>query len=321
MLKLLRFLSISKRVPTRYKAIPFVAALHNTVWFIWLWSSPDHFMESQQLNGYFPLAFWQWLSAVVLFLGFCYLMNALFFEKTWWFLPLGAASKVVGAVLGAWFIAEQWLPPSFWWGIFINDLMWLLPFGIASYQAFKAWQHPGISESLPSRAQALGCYRDQYGTDLRSLSEQQPILLVFLRHFGCTFCKEALADLVPVKQRLESQNIRLVLVHMGEDAYAGQYLAQYGHEQTHRVSDPSCVLYRVMGLERASFWQVFGLKQWWRGGKAALKGHGIGKLVGDGFQMPGVFLVQKGKVLQSYKHEYAADVPDYEAIASCPLPV
>ena len=50
-----------------------------------------------------------------------------------------------------------------------------------------------------------------------------------------------------------------------------------------------------------------------------VKGHGVGTLGGDGFQMPGVFLIDKGKVQAEYRHESAADVPDYRGIASCSI--
>ena len=33
------------------------------------------------------------------------------------------------------------------------------------------------------------------GINILRLSHQQPVMLVFLRHFGCTFCREAMRDL------------------------------------------------------------------------------------------------------------------------------
>jgi hypothetical protein len=46
----------------------------------------------------------------------------------------------------------------------------------------------------------------------------------------------------------------------------------------------------------------------------------MGRLMGDGFQMPGVFLVHHGVVLRSFRHETAAQRPDYRALARCPEP-
>jgi hypothetical protein len=41
----------------------------------------------------------------------------------------------------------------------------------------------------------------------------------------------------------------------------------------------------------------------------------VGRLAGDGFQMPGVFLIFKGEVIRSYRHHTAADRPDYINLA------
>jgi hypothetical protein len=38
-------------------------------------------------------------------------------------------------------------------------------------------------------------------------------------------------------------------------------------------------------------------------------------MVGDGFQMPGIFLLFHGEVLRSYRHQTAADRPDYVDLA------
>jgi hypothetical protein len=57
---------------------------------------------------------------------------------------------------------------------------------------------------------------------------------------------------------------------------------------------------------------LFGPKVWVRGFDAGIvRRHGVGRLVGDGFQMPGLFMVFHGQVLRSYRHQSAADRPDY----------
>jgi hypothetical protein len=47
-----------------------------------------------------------------------------------------------------------------------------------------------------------------------------------------------------------------------------------------------------------------------------LAGHRIGRVVGDGMQMPGVFLVYRGQIIRSFRHKTIADRPDYVALAS-----
>jgi len=47
-----------------------------------------------------------------------------------------------------------------------------------------------------------------------------------------------------------------------------------------------------------------------------VEGHGLGRLAGDAFQMPGVFLVFHGQVIRSYRHQSTADRPDYLGFAT-----
>ncbi|MCE2652874.1 MAG: SelL-related redox protein [bacterium] len=161
------------------------------------------------------------------------------------------------------------------------------------------------------------------GQSVAELSMRSPVLMVFLRHFGCTFCREALADVRAQLARVRARGVAVVLVHMADAAYGERFLGSYGlgtGEGVSHVSDPDKRLYRAMGLKRGTLGQLFGWKSWVRGFKAGLiDGHLVGKLVGDGFQMPGVFLVDRGEVVRTYRHTSAADRPDYDELAVCPI--
>jgi len=139
-------------------------------------------------------------------------------------------------------------------------------------------------------------------------------LLVFLRHAGCTFCREALDDLARQRHELEAQGTRLVLVHMSPPVPGTQFLARYQLDGVPHISDPELTLYRAFGLGRGSLLDLFGPKVCWRGVDALFRGHGIGWLQGDGFQMPGVFLLFHGEIIRSFRHQSAADRPDYLAL-------
>ena len=62
--------------------------------------------------------------------------------------------------------------------------------------------------------QALDGARTQSGQTLTSLSEASPVLLLFLRHAGCTFCREAIGDVARDRDVIEAAGVRIVLVHM-----------------------------------------------------------------------------------------------------------
>ncbi|MEM0993498.1 MAG: peroxiredoxin-like family protein [Bacteroidota bacterium] len=150
------------------------------------------------------------------------------------------------------------------------------------------------------------------------LSSYQPVLLVFLRHFGCTFCREALADIAKRRASIEKNGIKIIFVHMSEHKLAERYFNRYELAGIDHVSDPTCQYYAAFGLTKGNFTQLFGLKSWVRGFQAGvLDGHLIGTQLGDGFQMPGVFVISKGKIQNSFIHKIASDRPDYESLVQC----
>lgn len=158
--------------------------------------------------------------------------------------------------------------------------------------------------------------RCQNGESLLSLSRRQPRLVVCLRHLGCTFCRESLADLARLRPDIESSGTGLVLVHPADDERAAALFASYGLEDLPRLADPEQVLYQALGLARGSLLQLLGPRVLWRAGAATLRGHLLGRKDGDTRQMPGVFLVQDGGIVEAFRHRDVADKPDYAAIAS-----
>lgn len=156
------------------------------------------------------------------------------------------------------------------------------------------------------------------GESLKELSIQQPILLVFLRHFGCIFCREALKDLSQRQDKFKIQNVKLVFVHMADPEIAYAYFKQYKLGEVSFVTDQECKFYERFGLVKGSFNQLFGLQNWIRGFEATMKGAMIGiKQIGDGFQMPGVFYLENGKIKDQYIHNYASDKPNYDQMVNC----
>lgn len=157
-----------------------------------------------------------------------------------------------------------------------------------------------------------------YGDSVLTLSKHQEILLVFLRHFGCTFCREALKELADLSQEEKFKHVQLVLVHMSTEELASKYFMKYHLETNPRVADPECNFYQEFGLIKGTFSQLFGFRSWIRGFEAGIiKGYGFGPQLGDGFQMPGVFLISKGQIRSEFKHRFASDKPDYFNMLTC----
>jgi len=168
-------------------------------------------------------------------------------------------------------------------------------------------------------SQFLSSIQTTADIDLGGLSHKGPVLLVFLRHFGCVFCKEALKDIAKKRSTWEQKGVNIVLVHMSDEDTATDFFNRFGLHGITSVSDPDCLLYARFGLTKGSMGQLFGLKNWIRGFEVSGTGKALPsiKQIGDGFQMPGIFLLVDGEVEQSFIHKSAADRPDYDHLISC----
>lgn len=290
----------------------FLAGLYNVLWGAWAVLFPNVQFEwlGMPLPNY-P-QFWQCIGMIVGVYGLGYAIAATDPARHWPVVLVGFLGKVFGP-LGM--LQALWtgaLPPGFAINCVFNDLVWWIPFGLILHHAWK--QHladDADSLSIPTETDALSRARTQTGKTVTELSHENPVLLVFLRHAGCTFCRETLSDLARDRAEIESRGFRIALVHMGTPESFAAFAVFYGLDAVPAVSDPARVLYRALGLRRGSLGQLLGLGVWLRGTKAFFGGHGIGALQGDGTQMPGVFLIRNGKVEKRYLHRSAADRPDY----------
>lgn len=168
--------------------------------------------------------------------------------------------------------------------------------------------------------QALDGARTQSGQTLAALCEASPVLLLFLRHAGCTFCREAIGDVARDRGVIEAAGVRIVLVHMGDAEAIAKLTTKYGLGGVDRICDPDRKLYQAFGLKRGRLRQLFGPKVLWRAfPQGVLSRHGIGRLTADGFQMPGLFLLDEAGIVRRFRHRTAADRPDYVGICAVPL--
>jgi peroxiredoxin len=156
------------------------------------------------------------------------------------------------------------------------------------------------------------------GQTLLNLSEEKPTLVVFLRHFGCQFCREAMDDISKLRPKLTKQGTDLVFVHMADAATAEDYFKKFNLVGVKHISDPTCRYYAAFGLVKGSFTQLFGLQSFFRGFSVQAKyGNDMGKNLGDSFQMPGAFTIYNGEIKDSYIHRSAADRPNYSQLLDC----
>ncbi len=172
----------------------------------------------------------------------------------------------------------------------------------------------------PESAALLGRTLASSGESLAALSEKSPVLLVLLRHEGCTFCRNAMSDIARLRRQIEGAGTRIVLGHMGTAEEFAAFTERYGLADIDAVADPQRTLYKGLGLRRGRMLQLIGLRVLWAWVKSTLAGHLPGRIKGDPLQLPGAFLLHHGQVVKSHTFCDAADRPDYVMLAK-PLQV
>lgn len=236
---------------------------------------------------------WQCIGMIVGVYGIGYWVAAYDPYRHWPVILVGWLGKTFGPLGFAKALWQEVFPLKFGWIIVFNDLIWWIPFALILKRAFEHLTQPEFGEISESHRTIVSSFSED--------SKKNPVLVVFLRHSGCTFCREMISDLEKIREELKRASTQLIVVHMG---LSNQSLPQ---EWT-AISDPDRAIYRLAGLERGTWSQLFSLTVLWRGFIAGiLNRHGVGLLEGDGFMMPGAQLWRQGKLVYSWKPQLVSE--------------
>ncbi len=213
---------------------------------------------------------------------------------------------IITLVLG---LMEGPLPREIVALVVIDDLVWWLPFASILWASAQAHAgRPPSGEPPLDLRQAGERYKLSTGETLGEASREHTLVLVFLRHFGCTFTRRILRELEDLKAEADRHGARLVLVHMLAPGDEKVYL--HKKSDVARIADPMCELYRSFGLGKGGFLELFGPRVWIPLLAALLRGCGVGHLAGDGLQLPGAFLFRDGEIVRAQRARTQADLPD-----------
>jgi len=163
-------------------------------------------------------------------------------------------------------------------------------------------------------AGSLRAFNTESGRSLLDLVDESPVLLVFLRHFSCAFCAQALDRVAQVRAQIEARGARPVFVHLGSPERAKPYFDYYHLSDVERISNPQATLYQLpfFALSRTNPYLHFLNPTVWKGWlKGAMFKYGIGMIKEDAEQMPGVFFLKDRKIVRAFRHRTIADEPDY----------
>lgn len=285
-----------------------LAGIYNLLWGSWVVAFPDLSMSVFGAQPVQPREIWQCVGMIVGVYGLGYIAASIDPMRHWPIVLVGFLGKIFGPIGFVKAMADGVFPPWFALNILFNDIIWWVPFFLilkASYTHFLAQQ----SKTKPSESAVHKELKKLIHTLPPSpIQVPQRKLVVALRHIGCTFTRELMAELAAQKDLLQKSGLELVFLHMSTskrfDEFAKRYLGNINYRH---VSDPEGRVYRLLGLKQGNLSQVFGLSELGRGIKGILKGYGIGALEGDGFQLPGVFIVDETKVYSTFRAQRASD--------------
>ena len=159
------------------------------------------------------------------------------------------------------------------------------------------------------------------GKSLAELSMQSRLLVLFLRHSGCTFCREMLQEASALREELEQQHTQIVVVYQETFQQMQPLLKRFSLGDCDQFSDPDRKLYQAFELQEYSIWNILNPIVWIRGAYLALgKRLGFSKITGNIFQSPGVFVFHQGKILSGRHHTSPADPTRIKDVLDvCPM--
>lgn len=171
-----------------------------------------------------------------------------------------------------------------------------------------------VADAHDDLAEVLASIHTEAGSSLLNLTEASPVLLIFLRHFGCSFCRQAISDVADLRAELDERGVRPVFVHLGTPERAKPFFDYYGIGDVERVSDPEGLIYRnpVFALDRVHpLRHIVNPVVWKAWLKGAIFKYGIGPIQEDGHQMPGLFFLKGPRIVRRFRYRTIADEPNY----------
>lgn len=289
------------------------AGLYHLIFCVWTNAWPHQYFDWFGVEHPTHPMMWRGLGLISGAFGLGFLIAARSPVRHWAIVLIGFIK--INLVLVAFALAalEGRVPIEVGLLVGLDDLIWWFPFAAILWAAAQAHVgRPASGEPPLTITEAANHYRLSSDETLAEASEKGVVVLVFLRHFGCTFTRRILRELEDLKKEADRRNARLVLVHMLSPGGEEEYLRNRG--EVSRIADPMCELYRAFGLGKGGFLELFGPKVWLPLAIALVRGCGIGHVAGDGLQLPGAFLFHRGKIVSAQRAKTQALMPDLPSL-------
>lgn len=150
---------------------------------------------------------------------------------------------------------------------------------------------------------------DDTGAEVRlgDVWADKPAALVFLRHFGCSFCREHAADLQQDLDAIHAAGGEVVAIGMGTPAHAAHFREHSGITFPLLVAEDTS-LHEAAGLRNGDWMSVLGPRAWGGIVRATRKGHRAKRTAADMSQLGGTFVIDTdGSTLWEHHARHSAD--------------
>lgn len=140
------------------------------------------------------------------------------------------------------------------------------------------------------------------------------LALVFLRHFGCPFCREHARELDGRREGFEEAGVDIVMIGPGTPAEAAAFAGKLGLRDS-VMTDPERTAYRAYGLAEASARSLLDPRVIAGGVRAAARGFLPRTSSGNPLQLQGQFLIDRDGIIRSAtRPRLMSDIPSATAL-------
>jgi peroxiredoxin len=155
--------------------------------------------------------------------------------------------------------------------------------------------------------------RDANGETRRvgSYWEEQPVVLVFLRHFGCLHCREHAAELGRQYDDIRAAGAEVVAIGTGDVRYASAFVRDDAIPYPVLVDDDAEAA-RAASVNVASWYRLLHPSTWKATRDASKRGYKVSKPGKRVKQLGATFVIEPGDVVR-YEH-LDGDSVDHAAI-------
>lgn len=142
---------------------------------------------------------------------------------------------------------------------------------------------------------------------MRDLWCDSHAVLVWLRHYACTFCRSYVTEISKHVEEIGALGAKVAGIGMGSVPSANAFKREWNVTFPILVDDQR-ITYQALELTRGRFVDVYGARVLLKGARNNLRGYPQGQAQQDAYQLGGVVVVQEGgDIRYLYRAKFSGD--------------